>query len=119
MCFRVNLKWKSQHCDGVLHDLFIKLNVTVAFLLIMKTWDELFAGKVGDGDFKKWGGEEIPVMGDDLEKGGDWYSLMDYDSRKSVEPRMKPSGTPALTRYSCEDFHLEPLEVVYYGEKKK
>ena len=52
-------------------------------------------------------------------KGGDWYSLMDYDSRKSVEPRMKPSGTPALTRYSCEDFHLEPLEVVYYGEKKK
>ena len=51
--------------------------------------------------------------------GGDWYSLMDYDSRKSVEPRMKPSGTPALTRYSCEDFHLEPLEVVYYGEKKK
>ena len=58
-------------------------------------------------------------MGDDLEKGGDWYSLMDYDSRKSVEPRMKPSGTQALTRYSCEDFHLEPLEVVYYGEKKK
>ena len=24
-------------------------------------------------------------------------------SRKSVGPRMKPSGTPALTGYSCED----------------
>ena len=120
MCFRVNLKWKSQHCDGVLHNLFIKLNVTVAFLLIMKTWDELFAGKVEDGDFKKWGGGGNPSNGWWFGKGGgDWYSLMDYDSRKSVEPRMKPSGTPALTRYSCEDFHLEPLEVVYYGEKKK
>ena len=25
-------------------------------------------------------------------------------SRKSVWPRMEPWGTPALTRYSCEDF---------------
>ena len=25
-------------------------------------------------------------------------------SRKSVGPRMEPWGTPALTRYSCEDF---------------
>ena len=25
-------------------------------------------------------------------------------SRKSVGPRMDPSGTPALTGYSCEDF---------------
>ena len=25
-------------------------------------------------------------------------------SRKSVEPRMEPRGTPALTGYSCEDF---------------
>ena len=25
-------------------------------------------------------------------------------SRKSVGPRMEPSGTPALTGYSCEDF---------------
>ena len=24
--------------------------------------------------------------------------------RKSVGPRMEPWGTPALTRYSCEDF---------------
>ena len=63
-------KWKSQHCDGVLHDLFIKLNVTVVFLLIMKTWDELFAGKVGDGDFKKWGGGGNPSNGWWFGKGG-------------------------------------------------
>ena len=25
-------------------------------------------------------------------------------SRKSVGPRMEPSGTPALTGYSCEEF---------------
>ena len=25
-------------------------------------------------------------------------------SKKSVEPRMDPWGTPALTGYSCEDF---------------
>ena len=25
-------------------------------------------------------------------------------SRKSVGPRMEPSGTPTLTGYSCEDF---------------
>ena len=24
--------------------------------------------------------------------------------RKSVGPRMEPSGTPALTGYSCQDF---------------
>ena len=35
-------------------------------------------------------------------------------SRKSVGPRMEPWGNPALTRYSCEDFPPEPLEVVYY-----
>ena len=33
---------------------FIELNFTVAFLLIRKTWDDGFAGKVGGmGDFKK------------------------------------------------------------------
>ena len=25
-------------------------------------------------------------------------------SRESVEPRMEPRGTPALTGFSCEDF---------------
>ena len=32
-----------------------EFNFTVTFLLIRKTWDDRFAGKVG-GDFKKWGG---------------------------------------------------------------
>ena len=30
----------------------IELNLTIAFLLIRKTWDKRFAGKVGD--FKEW-----------------------------------------------------------------
>ena len=33
-------------------------------------------------------------------------------SRKSV--RLEPSGTPALTANSCEDFHPELAETVYY-----
>ena len=34
---------------------FIEHNFIVAFLLIRKTWDDRFAGKVGMGDFKEWG----------------------------------------------------------------
>ena len=30
---------------------FIELSFTVSFLLIRKTWDDRFAGKVGDGGF--------------------------------------------------------------------
>ena len=33
---------------------FIELHFTVAFLLIRKTWNDRFAGKVGMEDFKKW-----------------------------------------------------------------
>ena len=41
---------------------FIELNFTVAFLLIWKTWDDGFAGKVGgDGVLYKMAG--ILVMG--------------------------------------------------------
>ena len=29
---------------------------------------------------------------------------INVNSRKSVGPRMEPSGTPALPGYSCEDF---------------
>ena len=32
-------------------------------------------------------------------------------SRESEGPRMDLKGTPALTRYSCEDFHQEQPEV--------
>ena len=30
---------------------FIELNLTVAFLLIKKTWDGVFASEVGDGGY--------------------------------------------------------------------
>ena len=32
---------------------------------------------------------------------------------------MEPWGRPALTGYSCEEFHPEPVEAVCYWEKKK
>ena len=32
-------------------------------------------------------------------------------SRKSVGPRMEPSGTPALTGYFCEDFPSRTLHI--------
>ena len=35
-------------------------------------------------------------------------------SRKSVGARMELGGTPTLTGHSCEDFHQEPLEAIYY-----
>ena len=41
---------------------FIKLNFTVAFLLIRKTWDHRFAGKGrGDGGFYEMGGILVTV----------------------------------------------------------
>ena len=35
---------------------FIELNFTVAFLLIRKTWDDRFAGKVGGWEILRNGG---------------------------------------------------------------
>ena len=57
-------------CCCVTWIVFIELNFTFAFLLIRKTWDDQFAGKVGKwGDFKKWGGD--PRNGeDDFKMGG-------------------------------------------------
>ena len=52
MCFRVNLKMKKptlRCCFTWI--VFIELNFTVAFLLIRKTWDDQFAGKVRDEGF--------------------------------------------------------------------
>ena len=44
--------------------IFIELNVTVAFLLIKKTWNDRFVGKVGGmWYFKIWRGGRILVMG--------------------------------------------------------
>ena len=57
MYFRVNLKMKKATLCCFTWIVFIEIHFTVAFLLIRKTWDDRFAGKVGRmGDFKKWGG---------------------------------------------------------------
>ena len=61
MYFRVNLKMKKPMlCCCFTWIVFIELNFTVAFLLIRKTWDDRFVGKVGGmGDFKKWGDDTL------------------------------------------------------------
>ena len=52
MYFRVTLKIeKSMLCFCFTWIVFIKLNFTVAFLSIRKTWDDQFTGMVGDGEF--------------------------------------------------------------------
>ena len=54
---------------------FIELNLSVAFLLKRKTWDDPFAGKVGDGRSQEMGG--ILVMGRWFWNGR-WYPFTDY-----------------------------------------
>ena len=59
MNFGVNLKMKKLTlCCCFTWIVFIELNHTVGFLLIKKTWEDRFAGKLGEGvlDFKKWRG---------------------------------------------------------------
>ena len=46
---------KPTLCHWFTRIVFIEHNFIVAFLLIRKTWDDQFAGKVGMGDFKKLG----------------------------------------------------------------
>ena len=68
MYFRVNLKMKKPIlCCCFTPIKFLELNVTVAFLLIRKTWDDRFAGKVGGG---RGGGWEILRSGGNLVMGG-------------------------------------------------
>ena len=57
MYFRVNFKMKKPTlCCCFKWIVFIELNFTGAFLLIRKTWDDRFVGKVGGmRDFKIWG----------------------------------------------------------------
>ena len=58
MYFRVNMNIKKPMlCCCFTWIVFIELNITVAFLLIRKKWNDGFAGKGGMGDFKKWGGD--------------------------------------------------------------
>ena len=40
-------------------------------------------------------------------------------SRNSAGPRMEPSGTPALTGYSCEDFPSRTTECRLLLRKEK
>ena len=95
MNFRVNLKMKKPTlCCCFTWIVFIELNFTVAFLLIRKTLDDRFAGKVGGGG---WGGilrnGGIPVMGGSmiLKWGvGGWYSFMDYAPTLSVLLKASP-----------------------------
>ena len=64
MYFRVNLKMKKPTLCCFTWIVFIELNLTVAFLLIRKTWDDGFVGKVG--------GWEILRNGEDPSNGGDF-----------------------------------------------
>ena len=66
MYFRVNLKMeKPTLCCCFTCIVFIELNFTVAFLLLRKTWDDRFAGKVGGGDgrFEQIGGWILEMGG--------------------------------------------------------
>ena len=55
MYFRVNLNMKKPTlCCCFTWKVFIELNFTVTFLLVRKTWDYQFAGKLevgGNGEF--------------------------------------------------------------------
>ena len=92
MNLRVNLKMKKPTlCCCFTWIVFIELNFTVAFLLIRKTLDDRFAGKVGGGEILRNGG--IPVMGGSmiLKWGvGGWYSFMDYALTLSVLLKASP-----------------------------
>ena len=63
MYFRVNLKMKKPTlCCYFTWIVFIELNLTIAFLLIRKSWDEQFASKKGGRWILRNG--EILVMGE-------------------------------------------------------
>ena len=63
MYFRVNLKMKKPTlCCHFTWIVFIELNLTIAFLLIRKSWDEQFASKKGGRWILRKGG--ILVMGE-------------------------------------------------------
>ena len=71
MYLRVNLKMKKPTlCCCFTWIVFIELNFTVAFLLIRKTWDDRFTGKVGGWGILKNGGGD-PSNGGIILKWGD------------------------------------------------
>ena len=57
MYFRANLKMKNPMlCCCCTWIVFIELNFKFAFLSIRKTWDDRFAGKVGEWGIPRRGG---------------------------------------------------------------
>ena len=68
MYFTVNLKLKKPTlCCCFTWMVIIELNFTVAFLLIMKPWDDVFASEVGGGwrILRNGGGAGDPSNGGD------------------------------------------------------
>ena len=63
MYFRVK---KPTLCFCFTWIVFIELNFTVALLLIRKTWDDRFVGKVGGWEILR-NGENLSYRGDDFE----------------------------------------------------
>ena len=69
MYFRVDLKMKK---PTFMLLFYIELNFTVAFLLIIrKTWDDRFSGKVGGWGILRNGGGILVMAGIILKGGGD------------------------------------------------
>ena len=69
MYFRVSLKMKkSLLCHCFTWIVFIELNFTVAFLLLRKTWGDIFPGKVKGWRILKNGGD--PSNGEMILKWG-------------------------------------------------
>ena len=67
MHFRVNSEMKKPTlCFCFTWIVFIELNFTVALLLIRKTWDDRFVGKVGGWEILR-NGENLSYRGDDFE----------------------------------------------------
>ena len=76
MYFRVNLKLNKPTLCCFTWIVFIEVDFTVAFLLIRKTWDKQFVGKMGGWEIS--GNRRHPSNwrgGDDFDIGGVEISL--------------------------------------------
>ena len=100
MYFRVNLKMKKPTpCCCFTWIVFIELNFMVAFLLLKKTKDDLFPGKVGDGGFLKMGGN--PSNGGWFGSGG--VVMVVPSDEDTCHQNSKPSTLPFLL--SSANYH--------------
>ena len=62
MYFRVNLKMKKPTLCCFTWTVVSELNFKVAFLLIKKTWDDTFAGKVGGWGILRNEGDQCHIQ---------------------------------------------------------